>query len=139
MKTATLILIAGLTARLALAAEPPVQTADATNAPPVIKSITAKGRKALAETSGISPKLILKWVNHADLFRIKGIRGQYAELLEAGGVDTVAELAHRKAENLQVKLDQVNQEKNLVNRSPSLAEVTRWITEAKELPRNVTY
>ena len=47
------------------------------------------GRKALAEETGISEKLILTWTNHADLFRIKGVGPQFAELLEAAGVDTV--------------------------------------------------
>ena len=98
-----------------------------------------KGREALAEQSGISHKLILKWVNHADLFRINGVKGQYAELLEAAGVDTVVELALRNATNLTTKLDQVNQAKNLVNRVPTATEVSKWVEEAKALPRKVTY
>lgn len=50
---------------------------------------TPRGRAKLADETGISSKLILKWTNHADLFRIKGVAGQFAELLEAAGVDTV--------------------------------------------------
>lgn len=61
---------------------------------------TPAGRKAIAEKTGISEHLILKWVNHADLFRIDGVAGQFAELLEASGVDTVVELGHRDAANL---------------------------------------
>lgn len=100
---------------------------------------TPRGRAALAEKTGISPKLILKWTNHADLFRIKGIAGQFAELLEASGVDTVKEFAHRVAANLQPKLTRVNEEKNLCNRVPSLSEVERMIAQAKELPPVITY
>ena len=70
------------------------------------------GRKALADETGISPKLILTWTNHADLIRINGIGPQFAELLEAAGVDTVKELKHRKPENLQPKLEEINAEKN---------------------------
>lgn len=103
------------------------------------KGGTPEGRQMIAEKSEISGKLILKWVNHADLFRIKGVKGQYAELLEAAGVDTVVELAHRKAENLVAKLAEVNTAKNLVNRVPTLAEVSKWIEEAKTLPRLVSY
>jgi predicted flap endonuclease-1-like 5' DNA nuclease len=96
-----------------------------------------KGRADLAAATGISEKLILRWVNMADLFRIKGVGEQYSDLLEAAGVDTVAELAQRKAENLQVKMAEVNVEKNLVRRVPTLSEVTGWVESAKALPRAV--
>ena len=68
------------------------------------KCATPAGRKALEEETEISGKLILRWCNHADLFRVKGVGPQFAELLEAAGVDTVKELAHRKAENLAAKI-----------------------------------
>ena len=76
------------------------------------------GRKALAEKTGISEKLILRWTNHADFMRIKGVAGQFAELLEAAGVDTVKEFRHRVASNLQPRLVEVNDERNLCNRVP---------------------
>ncbi len=97
------------------------------------------GRKALAEETGISPKLILTWTNHADLIRINGIGPQFAELLEAAGVDTVKELKHRKPENLQPKLEEINNEKKLVGRVPALKEVERMIAEAAELPAVMEY
>lgn len=97
------------------------------------------GRKALAEATGISPKLILKWANHADLFRIKGVGPQFAELLEAAGVDTVKELKHRVAANLTAKLEEVNAEKNLVNRVPAEKEVQKMIDLAKDLPAVMEY
>jgi len=98
---------------------------------------TAAGRKALADKTGISESLILKWVNHVDLFRIDGVAGQYADLLEAAGVDTVVELAQRNAANLTVKMSEVNDARNLVNRAPSESEVARGIAEAAALPRHV--
>jgi len=98
-----------------------------------------KDRIALAEKTGISEKLVLKWVNHADLFRIKGIAGEYAELLEAAGVDTVVELAGRKAENLANKVVEVNVEKKLVRKVPTLDQIEDWIDQAKKLPRAVFY
>lgn len=91
---------------------------------------TAKGRKNLAETTGISEKLILRWVNHADLFRINGVGPQFAELLEAVGVDTVKEMRHRNAENLAAKMAEVNEAKHLTRRSPSAAELQKMIDEA---------
>ena len=100
---------------------------------------TKKGRSQLAEKAEISEKLILKWANHADLIRIKGIGGEYAELLEAAGVDTVPELATRKAENLFKKLQEVNDEKSLVRKLPTQVQVEDWITQAATLPRVLTY
>lgn len=100
---------------------------------------TKKGRKKLAEETGITEKLILKWTNHADLFRIKGVAGQFAELLEAAGVDTVKELRHRVAANLYAKLVDTNDAKNLCNRIPSEKEIQKMIDQAKELPPIVEY
>jgi predicted flap endonuclease-1-like 5' DNA nuclease len=100
---------------------------------------TAKGRDELSVQTGISSKLILTWVNHADLFRIKGVAGQFSELLEAAGVDTVPELAQRNAENLQLALAKTNDEKHLAKTTPSLTQVTNWIAEAKNLPKVVQH
>ena len=97
------------------------------------------GRKKLAEKTGISEKLILTWLNHADLMRIKGVGPQFAELLQAAGVDTVKELAHRVPANLQPKLEEVNAAKNLVNRVPALKEVEKMVEQAKELPPVMEY
>ena len=100
---------------------------------------TPAGRKALAEKSGISDKLVLKFVNHADLMRIKGIGGEYSELLEAAGVDTVPELANRNPANLVAKMNEVNEAKKLIRRVPVESQVTDWVKQAKELPRKLTY
>jgi predicted flap endonuclease-1-like 5' DNA nuclease len=98
---------------------------------------TRAGREQLAEKSGISEARLLEWVNHADLCRIDGVGGEYADLLEAAGVDSVPELAQRNGANLQATLAAVNEEKNLVRRVPSEAEVTKWIEQAANLPRVV--
>lgn len=103
------------------------------------KCAAPAGRKALAEETGISDKLILKWTNHADLIRIHGVGPQFAELLEAAGVDTVKEFRHRNAENLAAKMEEVNAEKNLVNRVPSVKELTKMIAKAATLEVVVTY
>ena len=100
---------------------------------------TPKGRKELAAKSGLSDNKILEWVNRADLFRVKGIGSEYGDLLEASGVDTVVELATRKAENLTKKMAEVNAQKKLVRQLPSEKQVAAWIDHAKTLPRVVTY
>jgi len=100
---------------------------------------TPLGRKELADKTGISDKLILEWVNLADLFRIKGVGEECADLLEEAGVDTVVELAKRVPENLHAKMLEVNRNKKLVRRPPTLNEVKLWIEEAKKLPRKIEY
>ena len=99
----------------------------------------AAGRAALAGKTGIAAKLLLEWTNHADLFRLKGVASEYADLLEAAGVDSCPELAHRNAENLAAKLAEVNEAKNLVRSLPSAKTVAGWIEEAKTLPKVVTH
>ena len=103
------------------------------------KGAAPKGREELATGTGMSGKLILEWVNHADLGRIKGIGWEYADLLEAAGVDTVPELAQRNAGNLHAKLSEINAAKELVRRLPSADQVSAWVEEAKTLPRIITY
>ena len=98
-----------------------------------------KGRHEVAEKSGISEKMILSWVNRADLSRVKGISTQYADLLKFSGVDTIPELAQRNAENLHSKMVEVNEEKNLVRKVASASQVQDWVEQAKELPRVITY
>jgi len=98
-----------------------------------------KGRKEITEKSGISEKLVLNWVNRADLSRVKGVSTQYADLLECAGVDTVPELAQRNPDNLQSKMAEVNEEEKLVRKVPTASQVQDWVTQAKELPRVVTY
>jgi predicted flap endonuclease-1-like 5' DNA nuclease len=103
------------------------------------KGGTPKGREELAAKSGLGTGQILKFVNYADLFRIKGIAGQTAELLEASGVNTVAELGQRNAANLAAKLKEVNDEKKLTGKVPTEKQVGEWIEAAKTLPKKVTY
>lgn len=98
-----------------------------------------KDRKRISESLQISDKLILEWVNHADLFRVKGIGEEYSDLLEEAGVDTVPELAQRNAHNLLEKMTEINADKKLVRRLPVLSQVESWVTQAKELPRVIEY
>jgi len=100
---------------------------------------TPKQREELAAKTGLSPKLILEWANLADLFRIKGIGSEYSDLLEEAGVDTVAELAQRNAENLFTALKEANDKKALVRRLPTGNQVKDWVAQAKKLPRKLTY
>jgi predicted flap endonuclease-1-like 5' DNA nuclease len=100
---------------------------------------TPQGRQELEEKTGIGHKLILEWVNLADLMRIKGVGGEYADLLEEAGVDTVKELRHRNPDNLHAALLEINEQKRLVRQVPGRDQVADWIEQAKVLPPKVTY
>ncbi|GAB4530380.1 MAG: hypothetical protein Fur0018_17670 [Anaerolineales bacterium] len=97
------------------------------------------GRAALAAETGIQEAMLLDWVNRADLMRIKGVGGEYSDLLEAAGVDTVKELAQRNPENLHAALLATNTAKNLVRRVPSLKDVQDWVAMAKTLDAAVSH
>ena len=97
------------------------------------------GRKALEAETGISGKLILKWANHCDLYRINGVGPQFAELLEKAGVDTVKEFRHRVAENLQPKLEETNEQFHICGRVPAVSEIQKMIDQAKEIEPKMTY
>lgn len=99
----------------------------------------AKDRKKISDALQISEKLILEWVNHADLFRVKGIGEEYSDLLEEAGVDTVPELAQRNPVNLLEKMQEANGQKKLVRRLPVLSQVESWVKQAKSLPRVIDY
>lgn len=103
------------------------------------KGGTAAGRRVLAKETGFGAAEILEWVNRADLMRVKGVGSEYSDLLEASGVDTVKELKMRKPANLQARMAEINDAEHLVRRTPSLAAVERWVSEAKALPVAVTY
>ena len=100
---------------------------------------TPKGRQEIGVKSGIAYKLILKWVNQCDLYRIRGVGCEYAELLEVSGVDTVPELAQRTADRLRTRMADVNAKRRCVRQLPAIAAVDRWIKQAKALPRIVKY
>jgi small subunit ribosomal protein S2 len=103
------------------------------------KGATPEGRSTLVDQTGIDAVRMLRWVNHADLIRVVGIGPEFAELLEASGVDSVPELAQRNVENLVTALTETNDARSLVRRVPAAGEVTDWIEQAKALPRVVAH
>ena len=100
---------------------------------------TVKRRKALAEKTGLSEKQLLCWANVADRMRIKGVSKEYAELLQAAGVDTVKELKYRNPANLASAMAEANRKRKMVRLLPSEKVVCRWIEDAKTLPLKISY
>lgn len=103
------------------------------------RGATRSGRDEIARTAGVTSHQVLAWVNRADLFRVDGVGEEFSDLLEASGVDSVPELAQRNADHLCQKMAETNESKNLVRRLPNLAEIQSWISQAKELPRQVEH
>ena len=100
---------------------------------------TVKGRKALAEKTGLAEKQLLCWANVADRMRVRGISREYAELLQAAGVDTVKELKYRNPANLANAMAAANKKRKMVRMLPSEKVVCRWIESAKKLPLKISY
>ena len=99
----------------------------------------AKGRKEVAERTGISESQLLKWANMADLMRISGIGSEYSELLEAAGVDTVKELRNRRPDNLAIKMKEINEQKKLTRAVPSEKTISTWVEQAKKLDPKISH
>jgi len=103
------------------------------------RGASRKGRKEVAEQTGIEEKKILQWANMCDLMRIKGVGEEYSELLEVAGVDTVKELRNRNAKNLAQAMADANTKRRLVRLLPGESKVTSWVSQAKKLPPLMTY
>lgn len=100
---------------------------------------TRQGRKQISEKTGIDEGLILEWLNHVDLMRVKGVGPEYSDLLEEAGVDTISELARRNPDNLFAALEETNQKKKLVRQMPTREQVADWVDQAGRLPKVLTY
>ncbi len=100
---------------------------------------TSKGRKLLAEKTGIDEKRLLRFANMADRMRVKGLGADYAELLRVCGVDTVRELKYRNPAKLAAAMREANDKRKVVKLVPTDKTVGRWIDHAKKLPLKITY
>lgn len=103
------------------------------------KGRTPTGREELAQKSGVSPKLILEWVQDSDLMRINGVSEEYSDLLDEAGIKNIPDLAKSDPEDLLAKILEATKKKNIVRRPPSLKVVTKWIEQAKKLPKIIEY
>jgi predicted RecB family nuclease len=100
---------------------------------------SVRGRKMLAIKTGFEEKQLLCWANMADRMRVKGIRKEYAELLQAAGVDTVKDLKYRNPGNLAKAMAEANGKRKMVSMLPSQKVVGNWIKNAKTLELMIRY
>lgn len=98
-----------------------------------------KGRKSLAEKIGVDEKCLLRIANKIDRMRVKGVGQDYAELLQAAGVDTIRELQYRNSAKLAAAMAAANAKRKLVRVLPSEETVRRWVENARNLPLQISY
>ncbi|MGE0826225.1 MAG: DUF4332 domain-containing protein [Candidatus Binatia bacterium] len=101
------------------------------------RAASLEGRQRIAEQTGLSPDLVLQWVNRADLLRLNGMSRVYADLLHAAGVDSVSTLTRCTAETLHRQFLDINAARHLSRIIPILTQIRAWIQQARELPRAV--
>jgi predicted RecB family nuclease len=102
-------------------------------------AMSLRGRKLLAEKTGIDEKSLLRLANQIDRMRVKGVGRDYAKLLQIVGVDTVRELGYRNPKRLAEAMAEANAKRKLVRVLPSEGTVKRWIEHAKKLPLKISY
>ncbi|HEY7331404.1 MAG TPA: DUF4332 domain-containing protein [Candidatus Limnocylindria bacterium] len=100
---------------------------------------TRAGRASLAAQTGINEGMLLEWVNHVDLMRIRGVGSEFSDMLEAAGVDSPAELARRNAANLAQTFGELDMARNTTRRIPGEKEVAGWIEEAQRMEKLVEH
>jgi predicted flap endonuclease-1-like 5' DNA nuclease len=76
---------------------------------------------------------VRNWGTMADLMRIKGLGGQWAELMWRAGVKNVQDLAAQEVEPLRARFREVNEAENRVAELPGESRVTKFIEQAKIL------
>ena len=94
---------------------------------------TRSGRALLTKETGITSPKLLHWAKRAELMKIRNLGRDYADLLEAVGVESVADLKRRNPESLHEMMHNANQAKKIVDRMPSLKRVTNWIDDSKDI------
>jgi predicted flap endonuclease-1-like 5' DNA nuclease len=94
---------------------------------------TDKQRTELAHKVGTTAHVLKELANRADLMRLRGVGGDLSNLLEEAGVNSCKELQHRVPEKLHKTLAELQASKKVAHHTPTLAQVTEWIAEAKTL------
>ncbi len=100
---------------------------------------TAPERAALAATTRIDPETLQLLVRRADLARIRGIGTVFGLMLEEVGVSDIEQLAGQDAAKLHAALRSFNMHERLARRSPTMEEVSEWVSKARMLPIVITY
>lgn len=98
-----------------------------------------QGREDIARETDLAEEKILQAVHNADLMRVDGIGTEYAGLLEEVGVRTLKQLARRSPERLFEDLDARNDQRAVVRRMPSEADVQSWVVHAQRLDSIISY
>lgn len=105
----------------------------------ILSGASSKGRKEIADKTGLKGATILMWVRQAELFRLMGFGEQDANLLQLAGVIDASDLAHQQPALFYQTLLQVKQKTNTFYQIPTLSQLTKWINQSKRMLRLITY
>lgn len=90
--------------------------------------------KELAEKTKISPKLIDKWQEQAEMMKIKGVGPEYSEVLNKVGIDSIKELSYRTAQSTLDKIVEFDKKQpDVIRKIPKVEDIEGWIKEANDL------
>lgn len=99
----------------------------------LLKAQETNGTDIIAENTKVENFVVEKWLTQADLLRIPGIRGQFAELLQASEVNSCETLAKRNAEELLSQLHEVNEREHRSPVEPTQEMLKTWIDSAGKI------
>ena len=94
---------------------------------------TDEGIARVCKCVDLDENTVRNWGTMADLMRIKGLGGQWAELMWRAGVNSVQDLAQREIVSLRAKMREINDAEHRVAELPGEKRVTKFIAEAGEL------
>ncbi len=91
------------------------------------------GVDRLCKCVDLDEATVRNWGTMADLMRIKGLGGQWAELMWRAGVSNVQDLAKQDIVPLRAKMREVNDAEHRVAELPGEKRVTKFIEDAAQL------
>jgi predicted flap endonuclease-1-like 5' DNA nuclease len=94
---------------------------------------TEAGIRKVCQCVGIDENTARNWATMADLMRIRGLGGQWSELLWRCGVTSVQDLATHDAAALVARMAEVNEAEHRTAELPGEHRVSQFITDAASL------
>ena len=89
--------------------------------------------KHIAQAMNQNEKTVSIWLNMADLLRIEGVDGKYAELLYLSGIKSSVDLATSDVNKVRFKMKNVVKNQHHAKKTPKKKLISKWIALAKTL------
>jgi predicted flap endonuclease-1-like 5' DNA nuclease len=91
------------------------------------------GIERVCKCVDLDENTVRNWGTMADLMRVKGLGGQWAELMWRAGVSSVQDLAQREIEPLRARMREINEKEHRVAELPGEKRVMKFIADAASL------